>query len=194
MFCRSIPALLTRKDICEISDDRNPGAFNAFKHFGKGIGSLCLALDLLKGFIPVFLASMLLEKNSAMLSLVMIAPVLGHAVGMFNHFRGGKCITTTFGVMLGILPVSWIPLALLATLYILFSTLIKINPNKLRSIITFAIYGVASTVLCCVFGNYNVAFGCLVIAVIAIVKHVVAKEADMPVAQEQVESQDNVVA
>lgn len=194
MFCRTIPALLTRKDICEISDDRNPGAFNAFKHFGKGVGSLCLALDLLKGFLPVFLACMLLERDNALLSFVMIAPVLGHAVGMFNRFRGGKCIATSFGVMLGILPVSWIPLALLATLYILFSTLIKINPNKLRSIITFAIYGVASTVLCCIFGTYNVGFGCLIIAIIAIIKHVVAKEVDLSVAQEHVDNQDNVVA
>ncbi|MGN1372987.1 MAG: glycerol-3-phosphate acyltransferase [Candidatus Coproplasma sp.] len=180
MFCRTIPALLTHKDVCEISDDKNPGAFNVFKHFGKGLGLLCLALDVLKGFLPVFLACILLERDSAMLSLVMIAPVLGHAVGMFNRFHGGKCISTAFGVMLGILPVTVIPLILLAVLYILFSTLIKINPNKLRSIITFTLFGIASAIICCVLNLFNVAFGCLIIAVIAIVKHVVAKETDLP--------------
>ncbi|MGN0811978.1 MAG: glycerol-3-phosphate acyltransferase [Candidatus Coproplasma sp.] len=194
MFCRTIPALLTRKDICEISDDNNPGAFNAFKHFGKGIGALCLALDMLKGFLPVFLACMLLDRGSPLLVLVMIAPVLGHAVGMFNRFRGGKCIATSFGVMLGIIPVTWVPLALLAVLYILFSTLIKINPNRLRSIITFALYGVASAIICCVLNLFNVAFGCLIIAVIAIVKHVIAKQADLTAeTQENSETQNNAV-
>lgn len=184
MFCKTIPALLTHRDVCEISDDRNPGAFNAFKHFGKGIGSLCLALDILKGFLPVFLGCTLLDKNSAMLALVMIAPVLGHALGMFNRFRGGKCIATSFGVMLGVLPVTAVPLALLAVLYILFSTLIKINPNRLRSIITFALFGVASVVICSVLNLFNVAFGCLIIAVIAIVKHVIAKEDNLTVEEE----------
>ncbi|MGN1104164.1 MAG: glycerol-3-phosphate acyltransferase [Candidatus Coproplasma sp.] len=190
MFCKTIPALLTHKDICEISNDKNPGAFNAFRHFGKGIGSVCLALDILKGFLPVFLACMLLERNSALLALVMIAPVLGHAVGMFNHFHGGKCIATSFGVMLGILPVTWVGLALLAVLYILFSTLIKINPNRIRSIITFALFGIASAIICCLMQMYNVGFGCLVIAIIAIVKHVIAKEEDSTVCQENTERQE----
>ena len=190
MFCRTIPALLTRKDICEISDDKNPGAFNAFKHFGKGIGSLCLALDMLKGFLPVFIACMFCERDSVMLSFVMIAPVLGHAVGMFNRFRGGKCIATTFGVMLGVLPVTAVPLALLAVLYILFSTLIKINPNRLRSIITFTLFAVASAVICGILNLFNVAFGCLNIAVIAIVKHVIAKENNSTAEEENTKYQE----
>ncbi|MGN0804602.1 MAG: glycerol-3-phosphate acyltransferase [Candidatus Coproplasma sp.] len=194
MFCKTIPALLTRKDICEISDDSNPGAFNCFKHFGKGIGALCLTLDILKGFLPVFLACIFLDKDSGLLSLVMIAPVLGHAVGMFNRFHGGKCIATSFGVMLGILPVTWIGLALLAVLYILFSTLIKINPNRLRSIITFAVYGIACAVILSVLSMFNVAVGCLTIAIIAIVKHIVAKDSQATMEDlENSETQNNAV-
>ena len=59
MFSQWIPKLLAGKDICKESVDNNPGAFNAFKHSGKKIGTLCLALDLLKGFVPVLLASLL---------------------------------------------------------------------------------------------------------------------------------------
>lgn len=196
MFCRTIPALLTRKDICAISDDHNPGAFNAFKHFGKGVGAICLALDLLKGFLPVFIASLLLDKSNPQLALVMVAPVLGHAVGTFNRFRGGKCIATSFGVMLGILPVTFIGLTVLAVLYVLFSTLIKINPNRTRSIITFALYGVVCAVTLGVLGLYNVATGCVAIAIIAIVKHVKAKEPEpeKSVDVEAADAQNNATA
>ena len=58
MFSQWIPKRLTGKDICKISVDNNPGTFNAFKHCGKKIGLLCLLLDVLKGFVPVLLATL----------------------------------------------------------------------------------------------------------------------------------------
>lgn len=89
-------------------------------------------------------------------------------------------------------------LALLAVLYILFSTLIKIHPNKLRSIITFAIFGVACAVICSVLNMFNVAAGCLTIAIIAIVKHIMAKEneavAEVTEEVQNGDAQNNAVA
>ena len=171
MFCRIIPKLFLHKDICEISDDHNPGAFNVIKHCGKGVGILCLLLDVLKGFIPVLLASLFMDTTCWAFALVMAAPVLGHAVGMFNRFHGGKCIAVSFGVMFGILPATWIGIVVLAALYILFSTAIKINPNSKRSVIVYSLFGAIGCVLCAVYGMPSVAFGCLTVAVIAIVKH-----------------------
>lgn len=175
MFCKIIPKLFLHKDICEISDDHNPGAFNVFKHCGKGVGIICLLLDVLKGFVPVFLAGMLMETSGALFTLVMIMPVLGHAVGLFNRFRGGKCIAVSFGVMFGILPVSWIGIVTLATLYILFSTAIKVKPNRLRSIIVFALFGTITSIVLCIIGLQSAAAGCGLIAVIVIVKHLKTK-------------------
>ena len=175
MFCKIIPKLFLHKDICEISDDGNPGAFNAIKHCGKKVVILCLLFDLLKGFVPVFLASMLMDKNGALFTLVMIMPVLGHAVGLFNRFHGGKCIAVSFGVMFGILPVSWIGIVALAALYILFSTAIKVKPNRLRSIIVYALFGAVTSIVFCLVGLESVAAGCGLIAVIAIVKHLKIK-------------------
>lgn len=171
MFCRIIPKLIAHKDICEISDDHNPGAFNAFKHCGKKIGALCLLLDVLKGFVPVLTASLIMDTASPLFTLVMIAPVLGHAVGLFNGFHGGKCIAVSFGVMFGILPVTWVGIVFLAAIYIIFSTVIKINPNAKRSIVVYTIFGICSCILCAVFGQYAVAAGCAAVAVIAIIKH-----------------------
>ena len=171
LFCKIIPRRLLHKDICEVSDDHNPGAFNAIKHCGKKIGVLCLLLDVLKGFLPVLFASIFLGADSFLFSLVMVAPVLGHAVGLFNRFHGGKCIAVSFGVMLGILPITWIGIVILAALYIFFSTVAKISPNSKRSIVVYSLFGAAANIVLLICGMPSVAVGCFVIAVIAVVKH-----------------------
>ena len=81
MFCELIPKIILHKSIYEISVDNNPGAFNAFKHCGLKVGIPCLLLDVMKGFIPVLLASLLMNANNIAFSFVLIAPVFGHAVG-----------------------------------------------------------------------------------------------------------------
>lgn len=177
MYCRIIPKWLARKDICELSDDGNPGAFNVFKHCGKGMGMLCLSLDVLKGLIPVLLASIFMNTQSWVFALVMFAPVLGHAVGLFNHRHGGKCIAVSFGVMFGILPVTRVGIVSLAVIYIFFSTAIKINPNSKRSIIVYADFGLISLTVLNITGLFPVAAGCALIALTAIVKHVNKKVA-----------------
>lgn len=171
LFCKIVPKLLTHRDVCELSDDGNPGAFNVFKHFGKRVGAICLLLDLLKGFIPVLLACFFTDTKSPLFAFVMIAPVLGHAVGMFNRFHGGKCIAVSFGVMAGTIPATWICFAILAALYVLFSTVVKITPNSKRSVAVFSLYGITSCIVLGVLGITPVALGCGIIAIIAIVKH-----------------------
>lgn len=65
-----------------------------------------MLLDILKGFVPVFIASYVMDRNHWLFPLVIVAPVLGHAIGMFNHFHGGKCIATSFGVTAGLIPMT----------------------------------------------------------------------------------------
>lgn len=175
MFSELIPKLLTGKDICKISVDNNPGTFNAFKYCGKKIGVLCLLHDVLKGFLPVFIASFFLKADNIAFSLVMFAPALGHAVGLFNRFRGGKCIATSFGVMSGLLPVTWVPLVTLAGLYILLSTVVRIKNTAKRSIVTYALF---MLIACTVLGHVNlpfVAIGCGLVALLPIVKFLFSK-------------------
>lgn len=177
MFCRFVPKLITHKDICELSDDGNPGAFNVFKHCGAKVGCLCLFLDALKGFAPVILASFFTDTSSFLFAFVMLAPVLGHAAGVFNKFHGGKCIAVSFGVMFGLIPVTYWGIVLLAALYILFSTVAKIKSNRVRSIVVFALFAVACAVIMNIFGLYSAAFGCGLISATAIIKHVVPSRA-----------------
>ena len=57
MFSRALPKLLTGKDVCALRADKNPGAANVFAVCGVPMGLLCLALDMLKAYLPVSLAA-----------------------------------------------------------------------------------------------------------------------------------------
>ena len=123
MFSRALPKLLTGKDVCALRADKNPGAANVFAVCGVPMGLLCLALDMLKAYLPVSLAAQYLDTQSVWFALALAAPVLGHAVGVFNGFHGGKCIASAFGAMLALAltGVSLTGLLLLAGRYIFFS-------------------------------------------------------------------------
>lgn len=56
MFCELLPKRLAQKDVIQLSPDRNPGAANVFLTCGAPMGLLCLALDMGKGFLPVYFA------------------------------------------------------------------------------------------------------------------------------------------
>ena len=170
MFSRIIPKLFKNVDICKLSPDENPGAANVFTYCGIKLGMLCLIMDMLKGFLPVYTAYRIFGCESLLFSAVIIAPVLGHAIALFDKSKGGKCIATAFGVLLALLPVTRIVI-LLAALYIFFSTVIKISPNRKRSIVTFTAFGLISSAILAFNGKSSIAIACFVLSVIAIFKH-----------------------
>lgn len=170
MFSQILPEKILHKDIQAISEDHNPGATNVFVNCGTAMGLTCLVLDLLKGMIPVLLAGYLLDRKNLLFGIILAAPVLGHAVAPFHHFHGGKCIATSFGEMIGLLPFNRIGL-LLAGLYIIFSTVIKIQPNRVRSIVVYSLFGLSSSILLTAREENSIALGCILISLIAIFKH-----------------------
>ncbi len=169
-FSYLIPKLILKVDICEKSDDHNPGATNVFIHCGTTIGLICLAFDMLKGFLPVYTARNLFSTEHFLFSAVMAAPVLGHALGIFHHFQGGKCIATSFGEMIALLRVTRIGL-ILAGIYILFSTILKIPSNRKKSIASFSIFGLLSMIILTYEKRFSMGIGCVVISVIAVMRH-----------------------
>lgn len=173
MFSRALPKLLTGKDVCALRADKNPGAANVFAVCGVPMGLLCLALDMFKAYLPVSLAAQYLDTQSVWFALALAAPVLGHAVGVFNGFHGGKCIASAFGVMLALAltGVSLSGLLLLAGLYIFFSVAVKIRPHRLRSILVFALYGVSAAVFYSLHDEGALALGCGMIAVTGVLRH-----------------------
>ena len=88
----------------------NAGATNAFRVLGKGIGTIVLLLDMLKGFLAVNLVvfqNELDQGTEAFMILRMglgITAVLGHIFPLFAAFRGGKGVATVTGVALALHP------------------------------------------------------------------------------------------
>ena len=118
MFSYFLPKRLKNIDVREASPDRNPGGINAMRSAGTGIGLLCIALDVLKGFAPVYAAVAFAGISGPLLIPVMAAPVFGHAFSPFLNFDGGKAVSVTFGALLGVWPVSR------AVVFLIFFTLL----------------------------------------------------------------------
>ncbi len=81
----------------------NIGATNITRAMGKRYGIITLIADMLKGFIPVILAILLLDSPS-WVGIVVVASVLGHTYPVFLRFHGGKGVATGFGAILALKP------------------------------------------------------------------------------------------
>ena len=83
----------------------NIGATNVFRCVGKGWGVLAFVLDAVKGFVPAFCFPRLLESAPPWLGLACgVAAVAGHNWPVWLKFKGGKGVSTSAGMLLGIAP------------------------------------------------------------------------------------------
>jgi len=89
------------KDIREYGDG-NPGAVNVFRAGDVKAGTIAVALDIGKGFPFVFLAHSLFELPEPLIVAIGLSVILGHAFSPFLHFRGGKALAVTAGVLLAL--------------------------------------------------------------------------------------------
>lgn len=169
-FSLLLPKWILKKDICALSPDHNPGAGNVFALCGIPMGFACLLLDLGKGFLPIVWAARQLSMQSPVFALVLAAPVLGHAIGPFNGFLGGKCIATSFGVLLGLLPECYASFVL-AGCYIFFSIALVIRPHARRSVAAFGAFALITVPWLLIQHRAALALGCLLVAGTAIWKH-----------------------
>ena len=174
LFAYWIPRLMLRIDTAEVSPDKNPGVFNAFRYAGKRCGIPALACEILKGSLPVFLAAKSLDVWSLWFALVMAAPVLGHAFPVWHRFHGGKSIAVSFGVLVGLFPEA-MPFLLLAGLYIFFSVALIIDTHLWRSIAVFDLFGAAAILLVAAPG---LRLGCLAISLLVSAKHFARREGE----------------
>lgn len=81
----------------------NPGATNVNRTIGPAWGTLTFVIDILKGFIPVFLAAKFIGSGPLLL-LVALAAVAGHMWTVFLNFQGGKGVATSAGIFFALLP------------------------------------------------------------------------------------------
>ena len=94
----------------------NPGATNVLRSGNKAAALATLALDALKGYLPVLLTAVYGPRHGlgeGTLALVGLAAFAGHLWPVFFRFRGGKGVATAAGVLLAFNP--WLGLATIAT-------------------------------------------------------------------------------
>jgi acyl phosphate:glycerol-3-phosphate acyltransferase len=130
----------------------NIGATNVMRVMGKKYGIPCLILDILKGFIPVAIAVNLVQitgrpvqvplglpeawvmelpatealKVQFLHILTALAAVLGHNYSPWIGFKGGKGISTSAGVLLGLMPFAVLLLLVVWLLLILTTRYVSV--------------------------------------------------------------------
>lgn len=172
LYSYYLPLWLKKIDVTADTADGNPGAFNCITKAGWPIGLLALACDFLKGALPVLLASHTLETDCWTFALVVAAPAAGHAWSLFRRFRGGKAITVSFGATAGLLPL-WEPVTILGVCYLFFSLVVRLEPHRFRSIVTYLMFSLGVLIR---LGFIPVTLGCLAISAIVTVKHCTSQE------------------
>lgn len=101
----SIPfgLLLTRAvglgDVRQIGSG-NIGATNVLRTGNKPVAILTLFCDVLKGTVPVLLASYYWEVNAGLVAA--FAAMAGHIFPVWLNFKGGKGVATLVGVLFGL--------------------------------------------------------------------------------------------
>ena len=104
-------------DVRELGS-RNLGATNVFRTLGPGLGLATLALDILKGALPVWIVPQLpiaaaFPGGREVCALaVALAAIAGHVWTFLAGFKGGKGVATTVGALLAIAPLAFLAFAL----------------------------------------------------------------------------------
>ncbi len=106
----------------------NIGATNVFRYLGAPAGVFVLLVDAAKGWLAVMLAVPLIsgwlypdasvQAREWLAILSALSAVLGHNYTCWLHFKGGKGIATSAGVLLAI--VTWALLVILAVWVVVF--------------------------------------------------------------------------
>lgn len=102
----------------------NPGATNVLRVGNKSAAAITLLGDLLKGYLPVLLTAVLTD-DPRLVAAVGLAALLGHIFPVYYHFRGGKGVATTLGVLLAmdwLLGVLWVLVWLATALVFRYSS------------------------------------------------------------------------
>jgi acyl phosphate:glycerol-3-phosphate acyltransferase len=141
----SIPFGLLLTRLAGLGDVRrigsgNIGATNVLRTGSRWIAGLTLLLDILKGFVPVFLAARLWSADAAIAAG--FGALAGHILPVWLRFKGGKGVATFIGVLfalfwpLGVLfIIAWLIIAFTARM----SSLAALTATAIVAATSFAI-------------------------------------------------------
>jgi len=99
-----IVRLMTGRDV-RASGSGNIGATNVLRTTGRIAGVLTLILDAAKGWLAVWIASLLTGGNVFWISMAAFAVLVGHAFPAWLRFKGGKAVASFLGAYLFLTPI-----------------------------------------------------------------------------------------
>lgn len=82
----------------------NIGATNVLRTTGRVAGVATLLLDIAKGYLAVWLAGRLADRDPVWMSAAALAVMAGHAYPAFLKFQGGKAVASFIGAFLCLTP------------------------------------------------------------------------------------------
>ncbi|MCL2790221.1 MAG: glycerol-3-phosphate 1-O-acyltransferase PlsY [Desulfobulbus sp.] len=109
---------------------RNIGATNVTRLLGKKIGVLTLCCDMLKGYLPMFVVSLLLRtdpNHDLVVALCGAATVLGHIFPVYLRFKGGKGVATALGAFLYLAPLATLGCLLIFAITVVLSGYVSLG-------------------------------------------------------------------
>ena len=115
---------------------KNIGATNVLRTLGPLWGCTVLALDALKGYLPV-LAAQRIGLDSWWVVAIGIAAILGHSFSPLVNFKGGKGVATALGVVIGF---SWQAAAIASVIFVITVAVTRyVSLGSLLAAVTVAI-------------------------------------------------------
>lgn len=93
------------KDVREMGSG-NIGATNVHRTAGRKAGIIVLLLDILKGFVAVWLGDVISHRSAPAVAAAIVAVMLGHCYPIYLGFRGGKAVACFIGAFLYVAPVA----------------------------------------------------------------------------------------
>lgn len=111
----------------------NIGTTNTYRVLGPIAGTIVMILDISKGVIATLLPTFF--NNWTLNPLIFgLMAILGHTFSIFDHFKGGKAVATSAGMLLAYNPVLFLIAAGLWITFILLTSMVS-----LASILAFII-------------------------------------------------------
>lgn len=137
--------LFFHKDIRQFGSG-NIGTTNTYRVLGPVAGTLVMILDIAKGSIATMLPAFF--HISLISPLVFgIAAILGHTFSIFDHFKGGKAVATSAGMLLAYRPELFLIAAGIWVSLIFITSMVSLASMIAFSIITIIAFAVQEQLL-----------------------------------------------
>lgn len=125
-----------KKDIRQFGSG-NSGTTNTFRVLGKAAGITVLFMDILKGTLATLLPTIFQISGINPLWFGVCA-ILGHTFPVFAHFKGGKAVATSAGMLLAYNPIFFLYSASIFVITLLISSMVSMTSMVSAVLITLS--------------------------------------------------------